>query len=155
MKNKKILFSILIILLSILMFMPISNAAPTNSHVIGIRRAFESGDSYKSKGKMVWELVEYLNTEYNETTPVPGTGTVSFDKAIYCLKAGIGFGNSHDNVEETENARVEYSISEILAPKIVSAVNAMSNKQTLSLENKSSLILGSSLTENNINEILN
>ena len=156
MKNKKILFSILIILLSILMFMPISNAAPTNSHVIGIRRAFESGDSYKSKGKMVWELVEYLNPEYEGDVPKPGTGTASFDKAIYCLKAGIGFGNSHDNIEETENARVEYSISEILAPKIVSTINALNDKQDLdlSLEARSSLVLGSSLTENNINEIL-
>ena len=79
-KRTLLILTILIIAVSIL-FQTNSTYAATSME-LGIVSLREYGYGYQANGKNVWKIVEYTHGGY------------TFDKAIYCIKGGPGFGGS-------------------------------------------------------------
>ena len=63
-----------------------TNISAANSMELGILSIREGGYGYQANAKNVWKIVEYINGRYN------------YDKAIYCIKGGAGFGGSSLNI---------------------------------------------------------
>ena len=105
MKIKKIFVSIILFALTIIMTLTTSTYAATDSARFGIQlyRKPVSGIQYgyKIPNAIVWDIVKY------------GTGNqITYDDAIYCLKAGQGFYHATGSSDP-----VEYTLSHNLKDK--------------------------------------
>lgn len=114
MNLKKVLITGSIFLTSMLTLATSSSA--THEGVYGIKMIREAGIGYKHNDSTVWKVVNYSNVEMAEGIPVKGTGVINWNKSVYCLKAGVGFGTSSDSIPIVEEDRVLYTNEEILEP---------------------------------------
>ena len=101
MKKSKVFFSLALIMAFCLA--PFANTvkAATTSHELGIVQAREGGYAYQISGKDVFKIVEYVNNGYN------------FDNAIYCIKAGPGFGGTITNPLEKRTYSISYDMKDL------------------------------------------
>ena len=101
MKKSKVFFSLALIMAFCLA--PFANTvkATTTSHELGIVQAREGGYAYQISGKDVFKIVEYVNNGYN------------FDNAIYCIKAGPGFGGTITNPLEKRTYSISYDMKDL------------------------------------------
>ena len=98
MKLKKVVVTLIVFIMVLSMIAGFSNVkAETADYKLGIVRLRKSGYGYKivptgSTEKTIWKIVSY-----------DASGTVNYDKAIYCIKAGQGFGDSwtSENISNT------------------------------------------------------
>ena len=101
MKKSKVFLSLALIMAFCLA--PFANTvkATTTSHELGIVQAREGGYAYQISGKDVFKIVEYVNNGYN------------FDNAIYCIKAGPGFGGTITNPLEKRTYSISYDMKDL------------------------------------------
>lgn len=145
MKLKKALVTGAVFLTSLLTLGVTSLASEAG--VYGIKMIREGGKGYLHGESIVWKVVKYNNVEMNESgSPVKGTGQIDWNKSVYCLKAGVGFGSSTDSVPLVEEDRVLYTNEEELLPV------AISSKVGSSLQ--TNRLLGDSLEGTNHNAML-
>lgn len=84
-KLKKILFIFILNLIGLISLSVFNSVqAADGSMYLTLSALRESGFGYQYKNKYVWKIVE-TNSE--------GTTSI-FDKTIYCLRAGVGFGSN-------------------------------------------------------------
>ena len=81
---------------------PISSVVQAvSSYELGIVQAREGGYAYQVGGKDVFKIVAYNNDVYN------------YDNAIYCIKAGPGFGGTITDPLERRNYNINYSMKNL------------------------------------------
>ena len=128
-----------------------TSSMATHTGVYGIKMIREQGKGYKHSDSIVWKVVNYTDVSMNEGVPVKGTGTINWDKSVYCLKAGVGFGTSSDSVPLVEEDRVLYTQEEILEPV---TINGVGSSLSTSKSEKYTSVLGASLESMNHNAML-
>ena len=72
-----------------------------SSYKLGIVQAREGGYAYQISGKDIWKIVAYGDSGYN------------YDNAIYCIKAGPGFGGTITSPTETRIYNVSYDMKQV------------------------------------------
>ncbi len=78
-----------------------SNVYAASSYELGIVQAREGGYAYQISGKDVWKIVAYEDSGYN------------YDNAIYCIKAGPGFGGTITSPTEKRTYSVSYDMKDL------------------------------------------
>ena len=97
-KSRVCLILAMIIAFCLAPFMNMVYAA--SSYTLGIVQAREGGYAYQISGKDVWKIVAYGENGYN------------YDNAIYCIKAGPGFGGTITSPTETREYNVSYDMKD-------------------------------------------
>ena len=78
--------------------------------VYGIKMIREGGKGYLHGESIVWRVVKYNNVDMDQnSSPIKDTGQIDWNKSVYCLKAGVGFGSSTDSVPLVEEDLVLYT----------------------------------------------
>ena len=81
---------------------PISSVVQAaSSYELGIVQAREGGYAYQISGKDVFKIVAYNNDTYN------------YDNAIYCIKAGPGFGGTITDPLERRTYNISYNMKKL------------------------------------------
>ena len=81
---------------------PISSVVQAvSSYELGIVQAREGGYAYQVGGKDVFKIVAYNNDAYN------------YDNAIYCIKAGPGFGGTITDPTELRTYSISYDMKNL------------------------------------------
>ena len=72
-----------------------------SSYELGIVQAREGGYAYQIEGKDIFKIVAYNNDVYN------------YDNAIYCIKAGPGFGGTITDPLEKRTYSISYDMKDL------------------------------------------
>ena len=100
MRKSKVLLILAIIIAFCLV--PFSNVVQAvSSYELGIVQAREGGYAYQIEGKDIFKIVAYNNDVYN------------YDNAIYCIKAGPGFGGTITDPLEKRTYSISYDMKDL------------------------------------------
>ena len=98
-KSKVVLIFAIIIAFCLAPFSSVVQAV--SSYELGIVQAREGGYAYQIEGKDIFKIVAYNNDVYN------------YDNAIYCIKAGPGFGGTITDPLEKRTYSISYDMKDL------------------------------------------